>query len=55
MKRWALIYLETVIMFVVTCGFVIYAGGVEPTMWDAVMFGICYTNIVDLRKDVRGW
>ena len=55
MKRWVLTYLETFIMFVTSYLFIYASGYDEPTTYDAVMFGILYTTIVDLRKDVKGW
>ena len=55
MKRWVLTYLETFIVFVAFYLFIYANGYDEPTIYDAVMFGILYTAIVDLRKDVKGW
>ena len=55
MKRWVLTYLEVAIMYMGAC-ICIYASGYgEPTVYDSVLFGILYTSIVDLRKDVKGW
>lgn len=55
MKRWVLTYLETIMVFMGACTFIYMSGLGWPTIHDTVVFGILYTAIVDLRKDVKGW